>query len=148
MSDYLNYAQFLTLLGFDSRPGTLHGMAVGNSYFVGSPGDADDGDGRSHSKDLYEGIARQLVERVAAKHDRESVNCAMMVEVTRGGRRPPRPRQVVQWVRVEDARAMLTAMMEGLLEGPELLTLEAAKAWTLEAEDVLKDWLREWQGPL
>ena len=71
----------------------------------------------------------------------------MMVEVTRG-RRPPRPREVVKWVRVEDARAMLTAMMEGLLEGPELLTLEAAKAWTLEAEDVLKDWLREWQGPL
>ena len=69
-----------------------------------------------------------------------------MVEVTRRGGQSPQ-RKVVKWVKVEDARAMLTAMMEGLLEGPELLTLEAAKAWTLEAEDVLKDWLREWQGP-
>ena len=115
-------------------------MAVGNLFFVGSPGDTDNE--RSHSKDLYEGIARQLIERVVVKHSRESINYSM-VEVIR----ERRPRHV-KWVKVEDARAMLTTIMEGLLEGPTLLTLEAAKAWTHEAENVLEDWLREWQEPL
>ena len=114
-------------------------------YFVGSPGDTDDGD--SHSKDLYEGIARQLVEKVAARgDDREGLSHAT-VHVTQD-----RKERQTKWVRVEDARAMLTAIIEGLLEEPphgsgSPLTLLAAKAWTRQAEGALKDWLLEWNMP-
>ena len=112
---------------------------------MGSPGDTDDGD--SHSMDLYEGIARQLVEKVTASgDDREGLKEAT-VHVTQD-----RKERQTKWVRVEDARAMLTAIMEGFLEEPPPgsggpLTLVAAKAWTRQAEGALKEWLREWNLP-